>query len=268
MLAGEQGKLTLEVGPVTAHVAKAGQGEPLVYLHGAFGFQGWPRLLEILAQRFTVYAPVHPGFSESDGIDQIDDILDLTLYHYDLLDALGLEAPHVVGHFFGAMIAAEMAALCSHRVNRLVLASPGGLWLDDNPGVDYFVVPASELRTVLFNAPESEVARNAMPDPASEDDQTQQTERVRSLGTVGKFLWPIPDKGLKKRLHRIDVPTLVVVAENDQIVPPAYGQQMVRRIPGSRLHTVRDSGHLFILEQPEEFAALVAEFLGGSATLT
>ena len=156
-------ELTVRVGDAEALVAKEGQGPPIVYLHGAFGYQRWQPFLDRLARRFPVYAPVHPGFSETNGIESIDDVLDLALYHFDLLDALGLESPHLVGHFFGAMIVAEMTALCPHRVDKLVLASPAGLWLDESPGVDYFATPAPELRSVLFNDPESEVARETFP---------------------------------------------------------------------------------------------------------
>jgi pimeloyl-ACP methyl ester carboxylesterase len=144
-----------------------------------------------------VYAPVHPGFGESDGLDQIEDILDLTLYHFDLLDALGLQAPHVVGHFFGAMIAAEMASVRPDGVGKLVLASPAGLWVDRDPGVDYFATPADELRALLFSDPESAIAQQSMPDPKDDEERgLQGIERARSLSAVAKFLWPIPDKGL------------------------------------------------------------------------
>ena len=254
--------MTVEIGPARAKVLRSGSGEPLVYLSGAFGYQGWPPFLEQLAQSFTVYAPVHPGFSELDGLERIDDILDLTLYHFDLLDALGLESAHLVGHFFGAMIAAEIAAICPHRVNRLVLASPAGLWLDGSPGVDYFATPMDELRSILFRDPDSDIATSNMPDPETDEERGRRAvDRLRSLSTVGKFLWPLPDKGLKKRLYRIKASTLVVVADGDQIVPPAYGDEMTRLIPGSRLEVVRSVGHLFILERPDEFARLVTGFL-------
>ena len=257
-------ELTVQAGPATAHVARAGRGEPLVYLHGAFGYSGWPAFLARLAQSYTVYAPVHPGFSESDGFDQIEDILDLTLYHFDLLDALGLHAPHVVGHFFGAMIAAEMASVRPERVGKLVLASPVGLWVDHDPGVDYFATPASELRALLFNDPESAIAQQTMPDPESDEERgLQGIERSLSLSAVAKFLWPIPDKGLRKRLHRIKSETLIVVADRDRIVPPTHGTEFTTRIPGSRLHTIEGAGHLFILERPDEFAGLVGDFLAG-----
>lgn len=254
--------LTIQIGSIKATVARAGRGGPLVYLHGAFGYGGWHPFLDLLSRRFTVYAPLHPGFAESDGVEQIDDLLDLTLYHFDLLDALGLKSPHLVGHFFGAMVAAEMAALRPNRVNRLVLAAPAGLWLDDNPGLDYFATPAGQLRKALFADPESAIARSVLPEPQNDDERAQQNiERVRALSVVGKFLWPIPDKGLKKRLHRIQAATLVVVAEHDQLVPPAYGYEFARRISGARLEVVKGAGHMFPLEKPDEFAALTTGFL-------
>ena len=255
-------EMIVRVGEADAQVVKAGQGPPLVFLHGAFGYQGWRPFLDRLARRFTVYAPVHPGFSETNGIECMDDILDLALYHFDLLDALGLESPHLVGHFFGAMIAAEMTALCPHRVDKLVLASPAGLWLDDSPGVDYFATPGDELRIVLFNDPDSDIARETFPEPEDEELRDQlRIERARSLSTLAKFLWPIPDKGLNKRLGRIKAPALIVMADNDKIVPAHYGDVVAQRIPGSQLHVIRDAGHLYILERPDEFADLVADFL-------
>jgi pimeloyl-ACP methyl ester carboxylesterase len=82
------------------------------------------------------------------------------------------------------------------------------------------------------------------------------------MGATGKFLWPIPDKGLKKRIHRIQVPTLVVWGKDDRIVPPAYAEEFVRRIPGARAETVGQAGHAPHLEQPDAVARLVRGFLG------
>lgn len=252
---------TVNVGSIQVKVAKKGQGEPLVFLHGAFAYQGWHPFLDKLAETFTVYAPLQPGFSESNGINQIDNVLELALYHIDLIEAFGLERPNVVGHFIGGMIAAEMAAICSHSVGRLVLAAPTGIWMDDAPGVDLFATPANELKSVIFADPKSSVAAAAMPEPQSDEERgVQSLDRVRSLSTVGKFLWPIPDRGLNRRLGRIKSPTLIVMGENDQIVPASYADEFTNRIAGSRQQTIAGAGHMFILEQPDEFAGLVADF--------
>jgi pimeloyl-ACP methyl ester carboxylesterase len=262
MVTTQISQFTVQAGPITAQVAKAGQGDPLVYLHGAFGGGGWPPFLDALAERFSVYAPVQPGFGETEGIEHLDDILDLTLYHFDLLDALDVRSPIIVGHFFGAMVAAEMAALRPRIARKLVLISPAGLWLDDDPGVDVFATPATELRAVLFRDPKSAAAKKTMPELDDEEERAQQSlERARALSAVAKFLWPIPDKGLRKRLHRITAPTLVVMGSDDKLVPPPYGAEVTSRVPNSRVEVIQDSGHLPMLEQPEEVARVVSEFL-------
>ena len=260
----QQNGQVITVNGTGIEVASKGSGEPLVYLHGAFGYRGWHPFMDALAEHFTVYAPIQPGFVDSaPGPDDIDDLLDLTLYHFDLLDALGLQAPNVVGHFLGGMIAAEMAALRPNSVSKLVLAAPAGIWLEEDPGVDYFATPIDELRGVLFADPDSDAAKSVLPEPKDDLERgTQIIERVRSLATVGKFLWPIPDKGLKKRMPRITAPTLVVVGEQDNVVPASYGNEFASRIPGAAVHTMAGAGHMMMLEQPTEFAQLIRGFLG------
>ena len=259
----QQNGQVVTVSGAEIEVTIKGSGEPLVYLHGAFGYRGWHLFLDALAENFTVYAPIQPGFVDSaPGPDDIDDLLDLTLYHFDLLEALGLQSPNIVGHFLGSMIAAEMAALRPGSVGNLVLAAPAGLWLDEEPGVDYFATPMNELRGVLFAEPDSDAAKSVLPEPQDDLERgTQIIERVRSLATVGKFLWPIPDKGLKKRMPRIKAPTLVVVGEQDKIVPPSYGDEFASRIADASVRTIAGAGHMLMIEFPEEFAAVVTEFL-------
>ena len=262
MVAQQNGQV-ITVGGAEVEVASKGSGEPLVYLHGAFGYRGWHSFLDALAENFTVFAPIQPGFVDAaPGPDDIDDLLDLTLYHFDLLDALGLESPYVVGHFLGGMMAAEMAALRPGSVRKSVLAAPSGLWRDDEPGIDYFATPMEELRGVLFADANSDAANSVMPQPQNDLERgTQILDRVRSLATVGKFLWPIPDKGLKKRMGRITAPTLVVVGEQDKIVPASYGDEFASRIPDATVHTMAGAGHMMMHEQPDEFAEVVKGFL-------
>ena len=262
-MGNQQNTQEIQVGGAEVEVASKGSGEPLVYLHGAFGYRRWHPFMDALAEHFTVYAPIQPGFVDSaPGPDDIDDMLDLTLYHFDLLDALGLDAPNIVGHFLGGMIAAEMAALRPSSVGKLVLAAPSGIWLEDDPGVDYFAIPIDELRCVLFADPNSDAAKAMLPEPQDDLERgTQIIERVRSLATVGKFLWPIPDKGLKKRMPRITAPTLVIVGEQDKVVPASYADEFTSRIPGATAHTIEGAGHMMMLEQAGEFAVAVKGFL-------
>ena len=254
--------ISVRVGGITAKCAAFGSGPPLLYLHGAFGYAEPPPFLRDLADSYSVYAPTHPGFEGDDGLDGIEDMLDLTLYHAELIEALGLERPHVVGHYNGAMTAAEMAVLNSGSLGKIVLAAPAGLWRDDNPGVDYNATPITETRRILFADPDSEIAHRHFPVP-QDDEETgwQIIHRVQSLAAVGKFLWPIPDKGLERRARRIKSPALIAVGGEDKIVPPEYADILADIIPNSRSARFEGGGHMFPFELPAEFARTVREFL-------
>ena len=95
-----------------AHIREYGapSSEPLLFLHGSGGAFA-DHYLDMLGEKFHVIAPEHPGFGESTGLEHVDDIIDLAIYYYDFMDALGIESAHVVGHSLGGMLAAEMAAL-------------------------------------------------------------------------------------------------------------------------------------------------------------
>src|SRR6185295_8453073 len=103
----------LNLGPdrPSVEVLDAGEGAPLVFLHGAGGVPAWDGVLPLLAREYHVYAPLLPGFGRSTGIDHLEDQLDLFFHGFDVIDALGLDRPYLVGESMGGWIAAEMAAL-------------------------------------------------------------------------------------------------------------------------------------------------------------
>lgn len=242
----------------------AGSGVPLLFLHGADGLRGWEPFLAELAQHFTVYAPAHPGFETSTGIDHIDDIIDMVVYYNDLLDALHLESVHVVGHSLGGMFAAELAALSPHRVRQLVLANAVGLWRDDHPIADFFAMTPGQLAIALWHNPNSAVARALMAVPQDEQAQLEAyLIRMQHLATAGKFLWPIPDRGLKKRIHRIIAPTHIIWGSSDGLTPVVYAREFQQRIAGSQVTIMPQCGHMPMYEDPAGFVRAVVGFLQG-----
>jgi len=84
---------------------------------------------------------------------------------------------------------------------------------------------------------------------------------VWALGCTAKFLWPIPDRGLAKRIHRLSAPTLILWGEQDALIPVAYGHEFARLIPDSRLEIVPDCGHIPQVEQPAITIEAVGRFL-------
>jgi pimeloyl-ACP methyl ester carboxylesterase len=81
------------------------------------------------------------------------------------------------------------------------------------------------------------------------------------MACTGKFVWPIPDKGLKKRIHRITAPALIVWGKQDALVPAVYAEEFASRMSNSRIEYVDNAGHLPQLEQLEEVARVTTEFL-------
>ena len=86
-------------------------------------------------------------------------------------------------------------------------------------------------------------------------------QRLQSFSSAGTFLWPIPDKGLKRRIHRIKAPTLIIWGESDRLVPPTYAQDFQSKIAGSKVEILSECAHVPMIEKPEEFVSLVTEFL-------
>ena len=237
-----------------AEVARAGKGPPLLYLHGAVGQKGWAPFLDRLSQTFTVYAPVMPGYGSARGLDHLADLTDLTLYNLELLNQLGVARPHIVGHFLGGMVAAEMAAFSPPSVNRLVLVSPAGVWRDEEPVADLLALNANELSERLTATPDGAAALDGLADELARD-------RMQDIAAAGKFLWPLPDRGLHRRAYRIKAPTLILWGEQDRINPPSYADDFQNMIARSQTSTVPDAGHLLMLEQPDAFSHAVTAFL-------
>ena len=261
----KESTVTVRDGLFDIKLRAGGSGEPLLFLHGAGGLRGWDPFLADLARRHTVYAPSHPGFESSSGLEHIDDVVDLVVYYNDLLDAMNIDSMHVVGHSMGGMIAAELAALSPHRVRRLVLANAVGLWLENYPVADFFAMTPDQLGIALWHDPQSEVARAMMAVPDDEQAQLQAfLVRMQHLATAGKFLWPIPDKGLKKRIHRVKAPTLVLWGQSDGLVPVEYANAFQNAINGSQVSIMPRCGHMPMYENPAGFVEEITGFLNGA----
>jgi pimeloyl-ACP methyl ester carboxylesterase len=251
-------------------VYEGGSGEPLLFLHGAGGLLPDDPFLDALAGRYRVAAPLLPGYQDSEGADALRAMLDFTLWGFDVVEALGLERPLLVGHSMGGMIAAEMAAVCPREVPRLALLAPAGLWLDAQPLPDLFSLLPFELPPLLFHDPAfgAKLMTGGMlmeGGPAGPDlDFAKLVERfedsaflqgflldqARRLGTAGKILFPIPERGLAERLYRVTAKTVVVWGESDRLIPPAYAEAFRRLVPHAEVVRIAEAGHMAPYEKP------------------
>ena len=245
-------------------VLEGGSGAPVVFFHGAGGLLADNPFLDLLTQRYHVFAPELPGYGESTGEELLEDMLDFTLHGWDVVAALGLERPHLVGHSMGGMITAEMACLSPRDPGKLVLASAAGLWIDEHPIADVFSLLPFELAEVLFHdaACGAQLLTGGLDLTDMEALKAFYIANSRRLAMAGKILFPVPNRRLSKRLYRLRAETLVVWGASDKLIPPVYAERWRALIPGASIASIEGAGHMVPWEEPEAFSAAVARFLG------
>ena len=222
-------------------VYQAGDGPALVWLHGLYGVDADAPFIEALARHHSVLAPLAPGFADLAELDDLHDIHDLALHYDDVLDALELDQAVVVGHSFGAMIAAELAAHTGPRIaarapvtaRAVERCLPGGGPVGRAAGRD---AEDAVCRSVQSSRARAEARRGGRPRAGA------------GMTSVARFLWPIPDRGLSRRLRRVRAPTLVIHGEQDRFVPVQYAHDFVALLPNASAHIIPGAGHMLPAE--------------------
>lgn len=257
-------------------VWRAGTGAPVVYLHSAAGEGQGTVALELLANRFEVFAPMFPGFGESEGIERIDDMSDAVLHLLDLFAALEIGAPAVVGASLGGWMAAELAAHYPERVSSLVLVNPAGLHVVGSPIKEIFGRRPDEAAQDLFYDQSHPMAVLMHEMAALADDKHADIPfelmrpTLQSLAATAKVAWNpyLHDPKLAPLLPRITAPTLIVHGAEDRLIPRAHSETYQRLISGARLVDVERAGHLLVVEQPEALVDLVVAHVSPVAAAT
>jgi len=251
----------VKVGGIDVHTWIGGTGDPLLVLHGAGGNRGFTRWTRAVAERYTVWAPTHPGFGRSGDAEWMDGVDDLARFHLWFMDAVGLRRPHVLGASIGGWAAAEMAAMSPGAIDRLVLVAPAGLKPETGEILDVFYHSPAQLRELNVydpkTIPEWEELFGKPPAPA----ELEIAERNREM--TARLAWKpyMYNPRLEHFLPRVTNSALLVWGREDRIVPVECGELYRRALPNARLTVLEKCGHLVPIEQPDVFARLVLEFL-------
>ena len=250
----------LHVRDINLEVVRRGAGQPILVLHGIQPIDPEARFLELLSTRAAVLAPTHPGFGDSPRPADFDTVYDLVHLYLAALDALPDDKLTLLGFSFGGWLAAEVAAACSHRLEKLILVDPLGIKISDRETPDILDV---------FNKSPDEVRRRSWDDPDrfAPDYNAMSDEALivhaRNREALCLYAWHpyMYNPQLPRWLGRVKVPTLLVWGASDRVVTPDYGRAYSRLIPGSRLTLIERAGHHPEIEQPEAFVERVAAFL-------
>jgi pimeloyl-ACP methyl ester carboxylesterase len=243
------------------HLLRAGTGEPVLFLHAAGGAGVWHPFHQAMADAgFEVLAPDHPGFGKSDEFPEAEAIDDLVYHYLDVMDALGLGRPHVVGASFGGWIAAELAVHSPHRIGSLTLLSAAGLRIPEHPVTDIFLLPPAKLIAMLYHNPPA-TPLTASPDAPPDLDAV--IAAYREATSLARFSWVpyLSNPKLERRLGRITAPTLVIAPSDDRLIPVEHARRYAARIGAAQYAEVPNCGHAMYFERPAEFAAEVTAFL-------
>lgn len=240
---------------------RRGDGEPLLYLHGAGLTRRWLPLHDALAQRFDVIAAEHPGFGDTPRPDWLSELTDVVLHYDDMLSTLALDRVHVVGHALGGWIAAELAAFYPRRVASLTLIAPAGLRpRDDETVVDAFRLDGAHAMDAFLGS-DAQRWRKVLDEG---DPVEASVQEYREATTAALLTWnPRYDLKLERRLGRVTAPTQVLVPEEERLLPVSVGERYAELIPGARLVTVPGEAaptqHYLVLQEPTRIADLVDE---------
>jgi pimeloyl-ACP methyl ester carboxylesterase len=243
----------VEVAGVEVAVHEAGDGSPLLFLHGAGTITGFDSLLP-LAEHFRLIVPHHPGFGDSADDPRVRDVHDYERLYLDLLDALEVGELTLVGHSMGGWIAATIAITQGARVRRLVLAAPWGLRVLDHPTLDMFGLPDADVPRYL--TADLSVFAGKVPDPPTPEFLADQ---YRESTSAARLLWGHTyDRSLARWLHRIGVPTLLLWGDADRVIPVGQLPAWRSHLPHSEERVLAGVGHLLFDESPDAVAAIAA----------
>jgi pimeloyl-ACP methyl ester carboxylesterase len=246
---------------VTLELLERGQGRPILWLHGEDGLDPSAPFIDLLAAHGRVVAPSHPGFGHSPDANNIDSVDDLAYLYLDLLAERNLRDVIVIGSSLGGWIAAEMAVKSSERFGGLVLVAPLGIKVGDRETrdiPDIFALPPDEVTRLQYRDP----ARAAL-DPAKLSDD-QLTVIARNREATALYAWEpyFHNPKLRRWLHRVSVPTLLLWGADDRFVTAAYyGAAFRSAIPGAKFETIDGAGHFPHIEEPRAFTERVRGFL-------
>jgi pimeloyl-ACP methyl ester carboxylesterase len=239
---------------------RGGTGAPLLLLHGGGGAGIWLPCMARLAKKFDVIAPEHPGFGASDTPEWLDTIADLANYYLEFLDELDLRGVHLVGSSLGGWIAAELAVRNSSRLASLTLIGAAGIHVDGVEQFDTFLSSDEQRIRAMFH--DQDLAEAVV---ASSERPELEDAALKNRTTTARLAWQPRnnDPQLRKWLHRIKVPTLLVWGADDRLFPRAYADAYQQLIPGAKLAIFPQCGHLPHVENGDAFAAELESFIAG-----
>lgn len=253
----------------TLHYEVAGDGPPLLMLHGlGSSSRDWEYQLPELSRRYRLIMPDCRGFGRSDHPPGPYSIKGFAEDMRGLLQALGVERPHVLGYSMGGAIAFQMAVAHPEAVRSLIIVNSVASFRVDTLAKRFELYLRLVVARVLGMQRMAKIVANRLfPEPGQNDLRRKMIQRYADndvhayLAAIHALVnWDVTDL-----LGRIDCPVLAISADQDYS-SLADKEDYVRRLSHARLEVIRESRHGTPIDRPEAFNALVLEFLDSIET--
>jgi aminoacrylate hydrolase len=261
----------VSIGHAELFVEEHGEGEPLVLVAGLGGSgKFWSAQVQALAQHFRVVLHDHRGVGRSGPGPLVSNAAELADDLLRLMDALQIDAAHLVGHSTGGAIGQHIALQAPARLKSLVLSAS---WAGPTP---LFVQTFATRRDVLINSGPLNylMVGTLLASPAwwlqprfrsPQDYFRDRLAEFAGLEVELGRLNAVMTHDLRHRVHEIRVPTMVICARDDQLTPRGMSEELAERIPGARLELLPAGGHFCPATVTEEYNARVLGFLQARA---
>ena len=263
------------IGGIRTHYVVAGQGRPVVLIHGlGASVATWRDNLGPLAERHAVYALDLPGHGDSDKPDISYDAESMTEFVRAFVHHLSIETAALIGHSVGGGLALNLALTHPELVSHLVLVSSGALgrqvtlflrlvavrWIGELLTSGRFDTTGMMLRQSFHD--EGLIT----PELVDELRRTSSMPGARdaALKVIRNFIspWGVKRKYIRTgELGTLGMPLMIVWGERDRILPPEHGRKAAEANAAADLHVLADCGHWPHMERAAEFNALALEFL-------
>ncbi|HET6184252.1 MAG TPA: alpha/beta hydrolase [Acetobacteraceae bacterium] len=248
---------SIVVAGLRMHLMQAGSGPAVLVLHHDVGTPDRLAFYDRLAERFTVLVPHHPGWGKSERPAWARHVRDLAAIYQWLLADRKIGPVSLAGLGFGGWIAAEMASLAPREFAKLVLVAPMGIKPPEGEIMDQAIVSYIAYPQAGFH--DQARFRDIYGDVTT--DQLEAWDIAREM--CFRLAWKpyMYNPALPHLLGGVRAPALIVWGDDDRIVPRSAGEAYVRALGNARMETVRACGHFAEMEQPEELARIISQFL-------